>query len=158
MKRLGIILFWGALMWSGVSRAQSVYPCVVIEMTNAERMEILLNEMPRIVYDDDVVTLTTNKTTLCLSPNEILKVYIAKPTLDIRDTKVADGTIVFQNNLINLLGFAVNEDVTLFTTAGHMLWHKRIDASGHLVVSLSQLPVGIYILKTSHQTIKFTKK
>ena len=58
-------------------RAQSSSAlCVVVETTNGERLEYLLSDLPRIIYEDSMVTLTTNTTIVEFRPDDILKIYL----------------------------------------------------------------------------------
>ncbi len=159
MKHLSKILLLGVLLWSGGLRAQSSSQlCAVVETTTGERMEYLLTDLPRIVYADAKVTLTTNKTTVDFNPEEIKKVYLGESTSDIQDQKMPDGTFRLQSDRIFLSGYTAGEEVSLYSTDGRQLLRKKVNADGRLTISLSQLPANLYIIKTNHQSIKITKK
>ena len=140
-------------------RAQSSSSlCAVIETTNGERMEYLLRDSPRIIYDDSMITLSTNTTIIDFHPEEILKIYLTESATAINDCKSPDGSFSLSHDQILLSGFAANEVVALFSVDGHQLWHGTIRDNGHMTISLNQLSTGIYIIKTNHQSIKITKK
>lgn len=152
---LYILLFVGFL----VLRAQSSSNlCAVVETTNGKRMEYLLSDLPRIIYDDSMVTLSTNSTIVEFHPEEILKIYLTESTTAINDCKSPDGSISLSHNQVLLSGFSANESVTIFCVDGHQLWRGIIHDNGCLTITLDQLSKGIYIIKTNHQSIKITKK
>ncbi len=155
MKQLALFLLGVALLWSGGLRAQK---CAVVETTSGERMEYLLSDLPRIVYSDAKVVLTTNKTVVNFNPQEVKKIYLGESTTDISDVKGPDGTLKMQDNMLSLSGYTANEAVVLYTIDGRQLWQEHVDAQGRLTISLSQLPAGIYIIKTNNQSVKITKK
>lgn len=152
---LYILLFLGFV----VLRAQSLSNlCAVVETTNGERMEYMLNDWPRIIYGDSMVTLTTNTTIVEFRPEEILKIYLTESITAINDCKSPDGSISLSHNQILLSGFSANEVVTLFSADGHQLWRETIHDNGRLTITLDQLSKGIHIIKTNHQSIKIVKK
>jgi hypothetical protein len=152
---LFILIFLGLV----VLRAQSSLKlCAVVETTNGERLEYMLSDLPRIIYDDSMVTLTTNTTIVEFPQKEILKIYLTESITSINDCKSPDGSFSLCHDQVFLTDFAVNEVVTLFCADGHQLWRETIHDNGRLTISLNQLPKGLYIIKTNHQSIKITKK
>lgn len=152
---LYILLFLGFV----VLRAQSFSNlCAVVETTNGERLEYMLKDLPRIIYDDSMVTLTTNTIIVEFHPEEILKIYLTESATAINDCKSPDGSFSICHDQVLLSGFAANEVVTLFSADGHQLWRETILDNGRLTLSLNQLSTGLYIIKTNHQSIKVTKK
>lgn len=140
-------------------RAQSSSAlCVVVETTNGERLEYLLSDLPRIIYEDSMVTLTTNTTIVEFRPDDILKIYLSESTTAINDCKSSDGSFSICHDQVLLSGFTANEIVTLYSADGHQLWCRTIHNNGCLTISLNQLSTGLYIIKTNHQSIKMTKK
>ena len=152
---LYILLFLGFV----VLRAQSFSNlCTVVETTNGERLEYMLKDLPRIIYDNSMVTLTTNTTIIEFHPEEILKIFLTEPITAINDCKSLDGSFSLCHDQVLLSGFAANEVITLFSADGHQLWRETIHDNGRLTISLNQLSTGLYIIKTNHQSIKITKK
>lgn len=159
MKKL-VILFL-TMVTANVSslRAQSLADCVVVETTGGERMEYLLSDLPRITQSADAVTLTTTNTTVELSPESISKVYLAasSPTA-VQEVKSPVGDVRLKESQLFLSGYQPGARVSLYHADGQLLQHKSIGDDGTLTLSLEQLPSGIYIVKTNHQSIKIIKK
>ena len=143
----------------GSLRAQAVADCVVVETTDGERMEYLLSDLPRITQSADAVTLTTSNTSVELSAESISKVYLAvsSPTA-VQKVKTPVGSALLKESLLFLSGFQPGERVSLYHADGRLLMHRSISSGGTLTLSLEQLPSGIYIVKTNHQSIKIIKK
>ncbi len=160
MKHLSIFFLFVVFLLPTELRAQSSSLCVAVETTGSERIEYLLSDVPRIVYDAAKVTITTMKASVDFNPAEVQKVYIAESTSPsaVKEIRQPDGTFQLQHEQVRFSGFASNESVALFGVDGRQLWCRRVDAGGNLVVSLGQLSAGIYIIKTSHQSFKITKK
>ena len=140
-------------------RAQSSSTlCAVVETTNGERLEYLLSDLPRIIYEDSMVTLTTNTAVVEFRPDDINKIYLTESITAINDCKSSAGSFYLSNDQILLSGFTANEVVTLYSVDGLQLWSGSVHANGHLIISLEHLSTGIYIIKTNHQSIKISKK
>ena len=140
-------------------RAQSQADCVVVETTGGERMDYLLSDLPRITQSADVVTLTTTNTTVELSAESISKVYLAagSPTA-VQEVKSPVGDVQLKESQLFLSGYQSGGRVSLYHADGQLLQHKSVSDDGTLTLSLEQLPSGIYIVKTNHQSIKIIKK
>ncbi len=154
------LFFLCAFMLSVGVRAQTSTECVVVETTDGERMEYLLSDHPRISQTADKVNLTTATVNVELQAERIQKVYLSPTPSGIVAVPAGSdkGRITTVDGLMVLSGFRAGEPVMLFTTGGACLWQKKVDGSGQLTVSLSQLAAGVYIVKTSSQSIKITKK
>ncbi len=155
MKKKTFLLFLWLLLPLALVAQVNV---VVVETTAGERMEYSLSSEPRIVYDGSKVTLFTNTTTVNFSPEEVEKVYMAESSTNIHNVKDSDGSIRIQHDRVCLSGYAASEPIMLFTIDGRQLQSHRIGTDGRLTISLSQLPSGIYIIKTRRQSVKITKK
>ena len=140
-------------------QAQTLADCVVVETTGGERMEYLLSDLLRITRSADAVTLTTTNTTVELSAESILKVYLAtsSPTA-VQEVKSPVGDVRLKESLLFLSGYQPGARMSLYQADGQLLQHKSIGDDGTLTLSLEQLPSGIYIIKTNHQSIKIIKK
>ena len=159
MKKLVILFLTLATASVGSLRAQAVADCVVVETTGGERMEYLLSDLPRITQSADAVTLTTSNTSVELSAESISKVYLAtsSPTTVLK-VKGPAGSAQLKESQLFLSGYQPGERVSLFHADGRLLQHRSIGDDGTLTLSLEQLPSGIYIVKTNHQSIKIIKK
>ena len=140
-------------------QAQTEQQCVVVETAAGQRMEYLLSDQPRIVHNDATVTLTTTNATVEFQTSEVSKIYAS--TMDvvivIKSIKT-DGDIHLTDDFVSLTGYTPHESVSLYTSDGKLLKQRTADSQGRLILSLTQLHSGIYIIKTQQQSIKFTKK
>ena len=162
MKKLVIAFLTLATASAGSLRAQTVANCVVVETTGGGRMEYLLSSLPRITQTADAVTLTTATATVELQPSEIVKVYLS--VTEVTDVKsvgrmeTADGSFSLSGDRVLLSGYRAGEKVSLYSADGRLLRQLSVGSDGRLCVSLSSQPSGIYIIRTSHQSVKITKK
>ena len=132
--------------------------CVVVEMKSGERMEYLLSSSPIITpKDGETIRITTTNTSIDLQIEKIVKIYLSSST-DIKETKIPDGRISRNKECIEFSDFGAFENVILYNTDGRLLMRRQTNSSGHLSLSLQDLPNGIYVIKTKHQSIKITRK
>ncbi len=140
-------------------RAQTTQQCIVVETSAGQRMEYLLNELPRIIHNDATITLTTTSTSVEFQTSDVAKVYVATSDGEaISEAKSVLGQIQFGMDCVILNGYAPHEAVYIYAIDGKLQNRQYTDELGNLVISLSQLSTGIYIIKTKQQSIKFTKK
>lgn len=134
------------------------YQCIVVETIDGERMEYLLSNNPRIVHNDATVTLTTNSVTVEYQTSNVLKVYFSDVPTSIGNVKTDNGQFRLQQNTVILKGFDAGEPVALYDADGRQLWQHATDSDGQLMIPLSSLPQGTYIVKANNQSFKVTRK
>ena len=52
----------------------------------------------------------------------------------------------------------VNSHVTVYTTDGKVVSKETVGSDGQVIIDILQLPAGIYVVKSTSQTIKITNK
>ena len=134
------------------------YQCIVVETTDGERMEYLLSNNPRIVHNDATVMLTTNSVSVEYQTSNVSKVYFSDVPTSIGNVKTEKGQFLLQQNAVLLKGFDAGEPVALYGADGRQLWQHATDSDGQLMIPLSSLPQGIYIVNTNNQSFKVTRK
>ena len=162
MRRKTLLLTCLLLFCSHLSLqlwAQTDQQCVVVETKAGQRMDYLLSEQPRIVHNDATVTLTTTNATVEFQTSEVAKVYVSTSIVTtLKDVKNNSDKVRISDDMVSLAGYSPSEKVSLYTIDGKLLAQYAADGQGRLVISLSQLRAGIYIIKTKQQSVKFTKK
>lgn len=134
------------------------YQCIVVETTDGERMEYLLSDNPHIVHNDATVVLTTNSVCVEYQTSNVSKIFFSAVPTSIGEEKTSKGHFRLQQNMVILMGFGASEPVALYGAGGLQLWQQTTDSDGRLMLSLSTLPQGIFIVKTNNQSFKVTRK
>lgn len=141
------------------AEAQSSVKGIVIEMAGGKRTEYALTETPKLTYNDNTVTLTTTKGSVEFTATDIVKVVLT----DIRATSIdavetEQRSFQLSNDEVRMSGLAADEIVKLYNVGGKLLSTWRAASSGELIIKLSDLKQGIYIIKANQQSLKVTRK
>lgn len=141
------------------AEAQSSVKGIVIEMAGGKRTEYALTETPKLTYNDNTVTLTTTKGSVEFTATDIVKVVLT----DIRATSIdavetEQRSFQLSNDEVRMSGLAADEIVKLYNVGGKLLSTWRTASSGELIIKLSDLKQGIYIIKANQQSLKVTRK
>lgn len=139
--------------------AQSTVKGIVIEMAGGKRTEYALTETPKLTYNGNTVTLTTTKGSVEFTAMDIVKVVLT----DIRATGIdavetVQKSVQLSNDEVRMSGLAAYEIVKLYNVGGTLLSTWRAASSGELIIELSDLKQGIYIIKANQQSFKVTRK
>ena len=132
--------------------------CIVVETNDGECIEYLLSNNPRIVHNEATVVLTTISESIEFQTANVSKVYFSAIPTSIGKMNTSEGQFKFQQNAVILKDFGVCEPVALYDTEGRLFWQQVTDSDGHLMVSLSSLPQGTYIVRISNKSFKVTRK
>lgn len=141
------------------AEAQSSVKGIVIEMAGGKRTEYALTETPKLTYNDNTVTLITTKGSVEFTATDIVKVVLT----DIRATSIdavetEQRSFQLSNDEVRMSGLAADEIVKLYNVGGKLLSTWRAASSGELIIKLSDLKQGIYIIKANQQSLKVTRK
>ena len=92
-------------------------------------------------------------------PLESVRRYTYSNGLTGLDTPNA-AKATFSNNgeTLTFTGLRPNTEVTLYNVAGQLLRRVVADGSSHLTISVSDLAMGVYVVKADHVTYKITKR
>jgi len=157
---LAAVLLCAALSCGLRALAQANAYFLVIEQVDGNGILFQLNKLPRLSHSNDKVIVTTNEATIEFDAKYVAKAYLKPPssTTSVNSQKEATGDMQLRGELINLTGYSPHETVSLYGTGGRLVWQKLTDDNGQLTITFSQLIPGINIIKTNHQSYKFTKK
>lgn len=126
--------------------------------TDGQVLKIGLDQEPKTSYDDGQLIITTLSNTVSF-PLESVRRYTYSNGLTGLDTPNA-AKATFSNNgeTLTFTGLRPNTEVTLYNVAGQLLRRVVADGSSHLTISVSDLAMGVYVVKADHVTYKITKR
>lgn len=140
---------------------QEKVPGIIVELSNGEKLEYVLTDNPKFVYDGQTITLTAEGVHIEYLPSDLAKITtgeVASNSSDIQALPTQQGDIKVYAGFVRLSGFAAGEAVHIYSVSGSLLATLYIQPDGSLVIPVSTLPPGISIIKTNQQSIKITKQ
>jgi len=119
-----------------------------------------LADNPKLVFDGQTVTLTTDKVRVEYKPSELVKVTPVElgSQTGIEQIETETGAIKLESDFVRLSGFAAGETVRVSSISGSQTAAYQIASDGSLVIPLSSLPSGITVIKVNQQSIKIIRK
>lgn len=117
------------------------------------------SEKPVITYTETDLVLKTAKTVVEYPLSAILKFTFTDSETAVSDIKSGTNSPVLQldNNTVYISGVEPLQQVSLIDINGKVLSTYKTDANGSISFSITELPEGIYIIKTKSLTCKISK-
>lgn len=132
---------------------------IIIQLSSGEKVECMLSDNPKMVFDGTTVTITAANLNLKVTPSEIKKVMMGTvdDTSGIDDAKLNSSVFELNEDYIRLSGFTSCEEIKVYSASGVLYGAYRTSTDGNLILPMSSLPTGISIIKSNKQSIKISK-
>lgn len=117
------------------------------------------SEKPVITYTETDLILTTNSTVVEYPLSAIAKFTFTENETSVSDirSEIKTPTLQLDNNTVQISGAEPLQAVSLIDTDGKIISAYKTDANGSVSFSITELPKGIYIIKTKSLTCKISK-
>ena len=136
--------------------------CLIVWQSETRKDYYLLREKPKVTMNNGDFILTTTSTTIAYPFDNIWKFTLADNDSDpsgIKDLKaVAGPALERQSDKVILTGEVANSPIYIYKVDGQLVKALRTDNNGQAEVSISDLPAGVYVVRTNGVTIKITKR
>lgn len=152
---LTLCLLVGMAMHSPLQAAEGSN-AVVVQMTDSSVVAFEFSKNPKITFADDVLTITADSATSFVF-GDIAKIYFSNivPT-SVKSVKTTTK-IYFDGSTVTIMG-ADDGKVGVYSVGGVRQPVPPHIVDGGVSFSVSSLPPGVYIIKTSIQTFKISKR
>jgi len=131
---------------------------LVIWQKDGSKVSFNLDEQPKTTFTADNLVITTATSTLNYPLAKIQRYTYEGAALSVRDLKTEGIVISHEGDDIIVKGLATGQTVAVYRMDGTQLLTKRSDDSGRLILSLGNLPTGVYMIKVNEITYKFLKR
>ena len=126
--------------------------------SDGQVLTISLADEPRTTYSDGNLIITSAKATVSF-PLEKVRRYTYESVVDgIDELKTVRAAISKDGETLTLTGLKPHTSIYLYNIAGQLL--RTIDSGDQpkVVISVSHLPNGVYVVKANDVTYKITKR
>lgn len=119
-----------------------------------------LASKPKVTLSGNVFTVTTTDGAATYQHSEVEKFTLNVATAISQPIAEAAGEpqIIRQVGQLTFTGCKPNESICIYSADGKLLLTAQTDANGYAEVQTSQLPRGIYVVKSDSVTIKIAKR
>ena len=154
MKKLLLLL----MVLFATSLAKADDKVLQILLSDGQVVSINLSEEPRTTYQDGNLVITTTKNTITYPLEQVKKFTYSSIATGIEASHQLGVAFSKDGETLTFTGLKPNTKVTLYNVAGQLL--KTIDSkdSKKVVVSASQFPFGVYVVKVNGGTYKIMKR
>lgn len=154
MKQLLLLL---AVLFAASSAKADDWVLQVL-LSDGQVVFINLNEEPRTTYQNGNLVITTKNNSITY-PLEKVKRFTYVTSNDVIDAiKAVDATFSNDGETITFTSLKPHTKIYLYNVAGQLL--KTLDSgdSNKIVISASQYPSGVYVVKVNGGTYKISKR
>ena len=121
-------------------------------------LTISLADEPRTTYSDGNLIITSSKTSVTLPLERVRRYTYESVASGIDEAKAVHAAFSRDGETLTLTGLKPGTAIYLYNVAGQLL--RTIDSGTQpkVVVSVSNLPAGVYVVKANDVTYKITKR
>ena len=154
MKKLLLLL----MVLFATSLAKADDKVLQVLLSDGQVVSINLNEEPRTTYKDGNLVITTTKNTISYPLEKVKRFTYVSASSGIDTPQQLGVAFSKDGETLTFTGLKPHTKVTLYNVAGQLL--KTIDSkdSKKVVVSASQFPFGVYVVKVNGGTYKIMKR
>lgn len=123
------------------------------------------SDRPRITYDDGMLVVTSDQGVFSYQHEQVSKITFSDNEIPIEtgisavsrqpDTQHWDRLSADE---VLMQGMKPDDKLRIYTPEGRMVKSYTVSTQGELTIKLSELPSGIYILKTNSISFKYIKQ
>ena len=153
MKKILLLL----LVFSTVSVTYADDWILQIWQNDGNVMNINLNDEPVTTYSEGNLLIRTKNSSITY-PLEKVKKYTFVSSSDIQEINGMDASFSQDGETLIFRNLKENTNIEIFTVSGQVV--KKINNGKHskATVSVSNLPIGVYVIKANDLTFKITKR
>ena len=156
MKNIRRIVFLLAV--AATVAAQADDRVLKVWQSDGQVLTISLADEPRTTYSDGNLIITSSKSSVTLPLEKVRRYTYESAASGIDEAKTLRAAFSRDGETLTLTGLKPGTAVYLYNVAGQLL--RTIDSGDQpkVVVSVSNLPAGVYVVKANDVTYKITKR
>ena len=132
---------------------------IVVSLNDGTEQTYLMAEADRLYFEDNtklVIEEVSTKSMVSIPPADIRKITCSETVGTVENPDLALG--IFPNpvhDVLTIRNLQGKQTVSLYAIDGRLM--KTFEASGNQSIDISDLPFGLYLVKTQTQTLKMIK-
>lgn len=130
---------------------------LILWKANGERVNISLEEYPRVTFTSDEVLITTHMNDLSFPANDVVRFTYGTSATDIAITVDNQTSFSLTDNRLSISNIKSNSTVTVYQADGALITSQKTDKSGNVTINIESYQPGVYLVKTSSGNFKIRK-
>ena len=149
-----VLLLCSSVGWA----ASGTYVALKIHGKSGADVIILLDERPKVTFDNNDLVIATQTRVVNYPAEEVLKfTYLDELPVHVDNVTQSGMVFSFDDNKLMVQHLDPNVAVTVCAVDGRILASGQSDAQGRVSLTLPEVPGGVYVVKTSSVTFKVRK-
>lgn len=149
-----VLLLWSSVGWA----ASGTYVALKIHCKSGADVIILLDERPKVTFDNNDLVIATQTRMVNYPAEEVLKfTYLDELPVHVDNVTQSGMVFSFDDNKLMVQHLDPNAAVTVCAVDGRILASGQSDAQGRVSMPLPEVPGGVYVVKTPSVTFKLRK-
>ena len=149
-----VLLLCSSVGWA----ASGTYVALKIHCKSGADVIILLDERPKVTFDNNDLVIATQTRMVNYPAEEVLKfTYLDELPVHVDNVTQSGMVFSFDDNKLMVQHLAPNAAVTVCAVNGRILASGQSDAQGRVSLPLPEVPGGVYVVKTPSVTFKLRK-
>lgn len=149
-----VLLLCSSVGWA----ASGTYVAMKIHCKSGADVIILLDERPKVTFDNNDLVIATQTRVVNYPAEEVLKfTYLDELPAHVDNVTQSDMVFSFDDNKLMVQHLDPNAAVTVCAVDGRILASGQSDAQGRVSLTLPEVPGGVYVVKTPSVTFKVRK-
>ena len=149
-----VLLLCSSVGWA----ASGTYVALKIHCKSGADVIILLDERPKVIFDNNDLVIATQTRMVNYPAEEVLKfTYLDELPVHVDNVTFSGMVLSFDDGKLMVQHLAPNTAVTVCSVDGRLLASGQSDAQGRVSLTLPEVPGGVYVVQTPSVTFKLRK-
>lgn len=136
---------------------------LVVWSKSGEQISYLFSEHPKVTQTSEMFVVKTTKTEVEYSKSEVHKFTLIDSSVNAPggiETVIEDKEtqMTYNGDIVSLSNSRAGSQVKVYSMSGILLRSMTVEADGTLILDLSELTAGVYIISTESITYKIMKR
>jgi len=157
LLKLTLLLLASMVLAVPLRAADSPVTLVVLTRDNAQHMFVLADRPEVTFVGTDLVVNCVNSTTSFALP-DVIRFTFLNTTDAVEELKADEAQVNFRDGIIVIDHLKAGATVAVYSVDGRLVRQLTARESGTYSLNLSELPVGVYVVKADRVTYKIAKR
>ena len=158
-KAMFLLLGLWLLSIPQTAKAADEVETLIVQMKNGSESAFFLKDKPKVTFEGTnlKVSATTGNVSFALA--DVLRFTYAKRSSTGISEQVVDPTeVTYENDVLVISQLQADAVVSIYALDGKLIRQLKPQRTGTYRITLSELPLGLYLVKADNVTYKITKR
>ena len=159
LKALCLLFGWWLLSIPQTAKAADEVETLIIQLKNGMESAFFLKDKPKVTFEGTRLKVSAETGDVSFALADVLRFTYAKKSPTGISEQVENPTEVFyENDVLVISQLKANAVVSIYALDGKLIRQLKPHHTGTYRISLSELPLGLYLVKADNVTYKITKR